>query len=248
MLDVVQSKTPGSELYRDGDYWVERGSVWYWLTNRRFYGKLEPNITRLLIKKLPNVHKELRLVERNVTDGSALYPFEFSDRWVADDPIERAKIAWMTIIIEAPFPIRTQFFKHKYGFVENEVSRRYVSDPPRFFAPDCWRGKAENIKQGSTHAPIRHQWLAHLIAQGVYRLSDWGYRALLALDVCPEQARFLTSQGMMTQWYWTGSLDAIARAWRLRSDPHAQEESWQLAHRLKEHATLLWPKTSQTLF
>ena len=41
----------------------------------------------------------------------------------------------ITLHIKAPFPIRTQFFKHKVGFVENEVSRRYVDDVPEYFNP-----------------------------------------------------------------------------------------------------------------
>ena len=36
----------------------------------------------------------------------------------------------ITLRIKAPISIRTQFFKHKQGFVENEISRRYVDNPP----------------------------------------------------------------------------------------------------------------------
>ena len=51
--------------------------------------------------------------------------------------------------IKAPVSIRTQFFKHKQGFVENEISRRYVSFEPEFYHPK-WRGKPTNgAKQGS---------------------------------------------------------------------------------------------------
>ena len=56
----------------------------------------------------------------------------------------------ITFRIKAPISIRTQFFKHKQGFVENEVSRRYVDNEPEFYEPEVWRGKADNIKQGSS--------------------------------------------------------------------------------------------------
>ena len=41
----------------------------------------------------------------------------------------------VTLHIKAPFPIRTQFFKHKVGFVENDISRRYVDSDPEYFYP-----------------------------------------------------------------------------------------------------------------
>ena len=55
----------------------------------------------------------------------------------------------ITLRIKAPVSIRTQFFKHKQGFVENEISRRYVSFEPEFYKPS-WRGKPTGgAKQGS---------------------------------------------------------------------------------------------------
>jgi len=55
----------------------------------------------------------------------------------------------ITLRIKAPIFIRTQLFKHKVGFVENEVSRRYVSDTPEVYCPQ-WRSKPTNgAKQGS---------------------------------------------------------------------------------------------------
>ena len=41
----------------------------------------------------------------------------------------------ITLRIKAPVSIRTQMFKHKQGFVENEISRRYVSFKPEFYFP-----------------------------------------------------------------------------------------------------------------
>jgi len=51
--------------------------------------------------------------------------------------------------IKAPISIRTQLFKHKVGFVENEISRRYVTEEPEIYIPK-WRSKPTNgAKQGS---------------------------------------------------------------------------------------------------
>ena len=55
----------------------------------------------------------------------------------------------ITLRIKAPIAIRTQLFKHKQGFVENEVSRRYVATEPEFYEPR-WRSKpTKGAKQGS---------------------------------------------------------------------------------------------------
>lgn len=60
----------------------------------------------------------------------------------------------ITLRMKAPVFIRTQCFKHKQGFVENEVSRRYVTSEPEFFVPDAWRKKAGNVKQGSSEETL----------------------------------------------------------------------------------------------
>ena len=49
----------------------------------------------------------------------------------------------ITLRIKAPISIRTQLFKHKVGFVENEVSRRYVDDVPDVYIPR-WRTAPTN--------------------------------------------------------------------------------------------------------
>lgn len=56
----------------------------------------------------------------------------------------------ITLRCSAPVPIRTQCFKSKVGFVENEESRRYITSRPQLYVPDFWRTKPEgSIKQGS---------------------------------------------------------------------------------------------------
>ncbi len=42
----------------------------------------------------------------------------------------------ITLRCSAPIPQRTHAFKSKVGFVENEESRRYISDRPELFAPE----------------------------------------------------------------------------------------------------------------
>jgi len=128
-----------------------------------------------------------------------------------------------------PVPIARQRFKHKVGFVENEISRRYVDATPEFYDP-VWRRRAPNKKQGSAEefdelaqAMLADEYKAHC-DEALNR-----YQLFLDQGVCPEQARFLLPQGMVVQYWATGSLYAFAQAYIKRSDSHAQKEIQLLA-------------------
>lgn len=146
----------------------------------------------------------------------------------------------ITLRIKAPIFIRTQLFKHKVGFTENEVSRRYVSDPPSVYMPR-WRGKPTNgAKQGSEDfMPIDDQYnTVNRHYEFTVKEALQTYEELLKRGVAPEQARSVLPQGTYTEWWWTGSLAAFARVVAQRSDPHAQWECQQYAHAI---ATIIQP-------
>ena len=149
----------------------------------------------------------------------------------------------ITLRIKAPIFIRTQLYKHKVGMSENEVSRRYVSDPPVVYFPH-WRGKPTNgAKQGSEDfMPIDETY------NTVGRYYDMSvrdalhtYEQLVKMGVAPEQARAVLPQGTYTEWWWTGSLAAYARVYTQRSDPHAQWECQQYAKAIGEIIQPLFP-------
>ena len=128
--------------------------------------------------------------------------------------------------IKAPISIRTQLFKHKVGFVENEISRRYVTEEPEIYIPK-WRSKPTNgAKQGSEDFITSEDTVvaAEAMYFGVASDALKTYNWLLEAGVAPEQARFALPQGTYTEWYWTGSLAAYARVYKQRIDPHAQWE------------------------
>jgi thymidylate synthase (FAD) len=137
----------------------------------------------------------------------------------------------ITLRIKAPIFVRTQLFKHKVGFTENEVSRRYVSDPPSVYMPR-WRGKPTNgAKQGSEDfMPIDEDYnTVNRHYEMTVKEALLTYDELLNRGVAPEQARAVLPQGTYTEWWWTGSLAAYARVFSQRSDPHAQWECRQYA-------------------
>lgn len=131
--------------------------------------------------------------------------------------------------MKAPIPIRTQCFKSKVGFTENEESRRYITSRPELFIPDEFRLKPEgSIKQGSagTH-PRSDLWKKYYVDRCNSSIDD--YENMITDGIAPEQARFILPQGVQVNWIWTGSVAAYARYYNLRIDNHAQKEGQYLA-------------------
>ena len=149
----------------------------------------------------------------------------------------------ITLRVKAPVSIRTQFFKHKQGFVENEISRRYVSYEPEFYNP-VWRSKpTDGAKQGSEDF-ITEETRTNLydaIYRESYETALHVYNTLIEKGIAPEQARFVLPQGMYTEWYWTGSLAAYARFYKQRKDDHAQWEIREYADAIGEIIRPLFP-------
>lgn len=154
----------------------------------------------------------------------------------------------ITLRIAAPVFVRTQCFKHKIGFVENEVSRRYVSHEPDFFTPNEWREAVPDKKQGSGAwlKPYKRDkaTTAYLDALETAQIA---YSRMLNEGVCAEQARMVLPQSMMTQWYWTGSLAAYARFCRQRGAEDAQEETRAVARQCASLIERLFPRSWMVL-
>jgi thymidylate synthase (FAD) len=155
--------------------------------------------------------------------------------------------------VAAPIFVARQLQKHTVGLAWNEVSRRYVDSEPTFYTPDRWRKRAENVKQGSSDEgvddylslwdfdTIEDDYHSHYMESLAY------YQHLLASGVCPEQARMVLPQSMMTEWIWTGSLYAFARVCNLRLDSHTQAESRIVADYISNDMSRLFPVSWNTL-
>lgn len=146
----------------------------------------------------------------------------------------------ISVSMKAPIPIRTQCFKHKQGFVENEESRRYITSTPEIFIPEFREKPEGSIKQGSggKHEAADY-WKHQYITQTNQAVAL--YERMLADDVAPEQARMVLPQGAMVNWLWTGNLFAYANFYNKRSDPHAQGENRELAELVKAVIEPLYP-------
>ena len=141
--------------------------------------------------------------------------------------------------VKAPIFVARQLVKHKF-LRWNEISRRYVDDEPEFYTPDVWRGRAEDVKQGSG-AECKSQYFPSVYADEVNTKAVEDYRKMLQQGVAPEQARMILPQSTMTEWYWSGSLDAFADMCRLRCDTDTQAETRLVADDISKKMAELFP-------
>jgi thymidylate synthase (FAD) len=145
---------------------------------------------------------------------------------------------------KAPIFVARQLAKHQVGFAWNEVSRRYVNSDPEFYYPSFFRDKADNVKQGSSHTANAHSDLFMSSYKDLHDAALLVYQDMIEKGVCPEQARMILPQSMLTEWIWTGSLYAWSRMYRLRVDSHAQAEVQMYAHLVgnicSKHFPLSW--------
>ena len=151
--------------------------------------------------------------------------------------------------IKAPVFVARQLVKHQVGLVWNEVSRRYVDDEPRFYEPAYWRGVADNKKQGSSDEDININPRNDMVDdyKKVLSTAKWTYEELLRKGVCPEQARMVLPQSMMTEWYWSGTLYAFARVCNLRCKDDAQRETQMVANLIDGDAREIFPVSWRAL-
>ena len=155
--------------------------------------------------------------------------------------------AFASFHVKAPVFVARQLVKHKF-LRWNEISRRYVKTEPEFYKPD-WRVSAEDKKQGSggsmdksERKPVDNKY--EQLTKGAART----YRRMLELGVCEEQARMVLPQSMMTEWYWSGSLDAFADMCQLRCAKDTQQESRDVAMQISDSMAKLFPVSWEALW
>lgn len=155
----------------------------------------------------------------------------------------------ITLRIKAPIFVRTQLFKHKVGMVENEVSRRYVTDTPDFYIPTWRSAPTDGAKQGSSDFITDSSIEINLNSQynSILKEALITYENLLEQGVAPEQARAVLPQGTYTEWWWTGSLAAYARIYAQRIDAHAQWEVRQYAKAIGDCISPIFPISWEAL-
>jgi thymidylate synthase (FAD) len=151
--------------------------------------------------------------------------------------------AFASFHVKAPIFVARQLVKHKF-LRWNEISRRYVDDEPEFYVPDVWRGRSADKKQGSSDEAVvldLYEFEEKGYYHTYYHVLLGEYKRLLGAGVAPEQARMVLPQSTMTEWYWSGSLDAFADMCRLRLPSDTQQETRVVAQQISEKMSELFP-------
>ena len=137
--------------------------------------------------------------------------------------------------VKAPIFVARQLVKHKF-LRWNEISRRYVDDEPEFYDPKVWRGRSADKKQGSdgvVYTDADPEFVNHTALRV--------YKDMLEDGVAPEQARMVLPLNTMTEWYWSGSLDAFADMCNLRCKDDTQAETREVAKQIDHKMIELFP-------
>jgi thymidylate synthase (FAD) len=79
------------------------------------------------------------------------------------------------------------------------------------------------------------------LARNMAESAKKDYEYLLDLGICPEQARMVLPQSMMTEWYWSGSLDAFSDMCLLRCSSDTQAETQEVANQISMKMHELFP-------
>ena len=139
--------------------------------------------------------------------------------------------------VKAPIFVARQLVKHKF-LRWNEISRRYVDSEPEFYIPE-FREAVKNKKQGSggviNSENLRIRFERNMVS------AKHKYEYLLHQNLCPEQARMVLPQSTMTEWYWSGSLDAFADMCNLRCASDTQYETRLVATQISDEMQKLFP-------
>ena len=147
--------------------------------------------------------------------------------------------AFASFHIKAPIFVARQLVKHKF-LRWNEISRRYVDEEPELYNPTEWRGKSADKKQGSEGVAENGFAMGILVDQEA-KDTLLLYTGLIKQGIAPEMARMVLPQSTMTEWYWSGSLDALADMCNLRCAKDTQLETRMVADQIDETMSNLFP-------
>lgn len=148
---------------------------------------------------------------------------------------------WFSFLFETEMCTKAQLYTHTVGLAKSSQSYRYI-EAEKFYVPDQWRGKADNVKQGSSDRIKRQKsyytGYEDLLYRGVIEYAEGWYDA--NSHICNEQRRLILPQAQMSKYVITGTREAWERVVKLRDAPHAQKEVRDLMEPIKRALAEEW--------
>lgn len=251
LIEFLINRKPGWNLSpstEPGKYFVE-GSLYNWLSGAKgYYAGRDHDFPNMLEVEFEGI---LRFLMENgcIESVRAFLPEKVFDRIAKAPrhPIYASPSTWKTFRIKAPVFVLRQMMRSNHEIVYNEISRRYISEDPTYFAPPVWRRKPKKgVKQGSGEGEVRtfdiksmNEWIQN---RGFFPFAidletaygDWIqtagelYKLFIKSGVAPELARTILPVAHYSELWMTASPAAIRRITGLRSNRgdnnHAQKE------------------------
>lgn len=152
--------------------------------------------------------------------------------------------ATMTFFVEVPLFVNAQWHTHRWSSF-NQESARYSELRPRFYLPktEDWR-KQGGKKMDYIFEPLLKN--TDVVSQEVIDACDnawYTYQTMIHTQgVAREQARMVLPENIMTRFWWTANLRAIANFLFLRTDEHAQKEIRDAALLIEEEVKKYFPR------
>ena len=155
--------------------------------------------------------------------------------------------AFLSFHVKCPLFVKGQFDKHQVGISINTISGRYVKTADDWYTPEFFRKAAENVKQGSKDEAVEENECCLAEYEAHYLNSLSLYDDMIEAGVCREQARTVLPQGMNTEFYMSGSLQAFVHFIKLRTDSHAQREIQDYGFAFKTLVEQSFPISTKSL-
>ena len=155
--------------------------------------------------------------------------------------------AFLSFHVKCPLFVKGQFDKHQVGISINTISGRYVQTADDWHIPYFFRKSADNVKQGSKAEPVEENEVCMSEYEAHFLNSLDLYDAMIKDGVCREQARIVLPQGMNTEFYMSGSLQAFVHFIKLRTDEHAQREIQEYGFAFRKIVMELFPVSTKAL-
>jgi thymidylate synthase (FAD) len=108
------------------------------------------------------------------------------------------------------------------------------------------RGRSADKKQGS-EGVVKLEGVDGQIVDDYTAEALTAYQVLLEAGVCPEQARMVLPQSLMTEWWWSGTIGAWAKMCNERCKPDTQLETRIVADKISDKMWELFPVSWQAL-
>jgi len=127
-------------------------------------------------------------------------------------------------------------------FVEDELVAVWDKDKEEMMVDPNQEGVLWQLKDSSITSCSPEEFVVDLNT-----IAFREYKRLIDNGIAPEQARMILPQNTMTEWYWSGSLDAFADMCNLRCSKDTQFETRIVAKQIDTKMSELFPVSWEAL-